>query len=53
MCGSDKEVAEDSVIFNDLMQDFPAMFSEGLGTVKGLVCHLDLVDNMPVRSRPY
>jgi hypothetical protein len=53
MCESVKEVAEDSGTLNNLMQDFPALFLEELGTVKGLVCHLDLVDNTPVRSRPY
>jgi hypothetical protein len=29
------------------------LFSDELGTVKGLVSHLDLVDSTPVRSRPY
>jgi hypothetical protein len=36
-----------------LVRDFPRMFSDQLGTVKGMVCHLDLTDDLPVRSRPY
>jgi transposase InsO family protein len=36
-----------------LLRGFPALFSETLGTVKGMVCHIDLTDSTPVRSRPY
>jgi hypothetical protein len=31
-----------------LMQRFPALFSDKLGTAKGMVCHLELIDNIPV-----
>jgi transposase InsO family protein len=37
----------------DLLRGFPALFSGGLGSVRNMVCHLDLIDNIPVRSRPY
>jgi hypothetical protein len=37
----------------ELLQCFPGLFSDRLGTVKGMVCHLDLSDNIPVRSRRY
>jgi hypothetical protein len=29
------------------MRRFPALFSDKLGTVKGMTCHLDLTDNIP------
>jgi hypothetical protein len=32
---------------------FPDLFSDKLGTTKGMVCHLELMDNIPVRSWPY
>jgi hypothetical protein len=35
------------------MRKFPALFSDKLGTVKGMTCHLDLTDHIPVRSRQY
>jgi hypothetical protein len=53
MCGSLKNVVDDSFSLEDLMHDFPALFSDGLGTVKGMVCHIDLMDTTRVRSRPY
>jgi hypothetical protein len=37
----------------ELLQCFPGLFSDRLGTVKGMVCHLDLSDNITVRSRSY
>jgi hypothetical protein len=37
----------------ELLQCFPGLFSETLGTLKGMVWHLDLSDNIPVRSRHY
>jgi hypothetical protein len=36
-----------------LVSSFSTLFSDQLGTVKGMVCHLDLTDDQPVRSRPY
>jgi hypothetical protein len=38
---------------DQLIQSFPALFSDQLGAVKGMVCRLDLTDDRPVRSRPY
>jgi hypothetical protein len=38
---------------DQLGRDFPKLFSDQLGTVKGMVCQLDLIDDLPVRSRPY
>jgi hypothetical protein len=38
---------------DQLVSAFPDLFSEQLGTVKGMACHLDLTDDIPVRSRPY
>jgi hypothetical protein len=32
---------------------FPKLFSDQLGMVKGMVCRIDLTDDVPVRSRPY
>jgi hypothetical protein len=32
---------------------FPKLFSDQFGTVKEMVCQLDLTDDVPVRSRPY
>jgi hypothetical protein len=36
-----------------LMRGFPSLFSDRLGTVRGMTCHLELSDPTPVRSRPY
>jgi hypothetical protein len=36
-----------------VVEGFPKLFFEKLGTVKGMVCEIDLTDNVPVRSRPY
>lgn len=38
---------------DQLVRGFPNLFSGRLGTVKGMVCELELVDDQPVRSRPY
>jgi hypothetical protein len=38
---------------DQLIQSFPALFSEQLGTVKGMVCNIDLTDDQPVRSPPH
>jgi hypothetical protein len=38
---------------DQLVRSFPSLFSDQLGTVKGMMCNLDLVDDRPVRSRPY
>lgn len=38
---------------DQLVLSFPRLFSNQLGTVKGMVCHLDLTDEVPVRSRQY
>jgi hypothetical protein len=43
----------DSHQLDQLVSAFPDLFSEQLGTVKGMACHLDLTDGIPVRSRPY
>ena len=38
---------------DQLVEEFPELFSEKLGTVKGVLCDIDLTDLVPVRSRPY
>jgi hypothetical protein len=38
---------------DQLVLMFPKLFSDQLGTVKGMVCQLDLTGDVPVRSRPY
>jgi hypothetical protein len=38
---------------DQLTRSFPTLFSDQLGMVKGMVCSLDLIDDRPVRSRPY
>jgi hypothetical protein len=38
---------------DQLVLGFPKLFSDQLGTVKGMVCQLDLTDDVPVCSRPY
>jgi hypothetical protein len=43
----------DSRKLDQLMLDFPKLFFDQLGTVKGMTCQLDLTDDVPVRSRPY
>jgi hypothetical protein len=43
----------DSRKLDQLVLAFPNLFSDRLGTVKGMVCQLDLTDDIPVRSRPY
>jgi hypothetical protein len=46
-------VPDHSTELDELIWSFPALFSNKLGTVKGMVCHIDLTDSTPVRSRPY
>jgi hypothetical protein len=46
-------VSDRSAELDSLLRSFPSLFSDELGTVKDMVCHLDLVDSTPVRSRPY
>jgi hypothetical protein len=43
----------DSRKLDHLVSSFLNLFLERLGTVKGMVCELDHVDDQPVRSRPY
>jgi hypothetical protein len=43
----------DSHELDQLVSAFPNLFSDQLGTVKGMECQLDLTDDIPVRSRPY
>jgi hypothetical protein len=43
----------ESLKLDGLVRSFPKLFSGRLGTVKGMVCELDLPDDRPVRSRPY
>jgi hypothetical protein len=45
-------VPDSSAELDKLIRSFPGLFSDELGTVKGMVCHLDLVDSISVRSRP-
>jgi hypothetical protein len=42
----------DSAEIATLIRSFPALFSDTVGTVKGMVCHLDLSVSIPVHSRP-
>jgi hypothetical protein len=51
LCGSLPDEPQFST-YIDLLISFPALFFDKLGTVKGMVCHLDLSDTVPVRSRP-
>jgi hypothetical protein len=53
LCGSIPGGSDNSAEIAKLMRSFPALFSDRLGTVKQMVCQLDLSDNIPVRSRPY
>ncbi|PNF31069.1 hypothetical protein B7P43_G17391, partial [Cryptotermes secundus] len=53
LCGPSVAGSEEPVDIVELLQEFPGLFSDRLGTVKGMTCHLDLSDNIPVRSRPY
>jgi hypothetical protein len=46
-------IISDSRKLDQLVLDFPKLLSDQLGTVKGMVCQLDLTDDVPVRSRPY
>jgi hypothetical protein len=43
----------DSHKLDQLVLAFPNLFSDQLGMMKGMVCRLDLIDDMPVHSRPY
>jgi hypothetical protein len=42
-----------SAELDELIRSFPALFSDKMGTVKGMVCLIDLTDSTQVRSRPY
>jgi hypothetical protein len=53
LCGSLPDESLHSADITALIRSFPALFSDKLGTVKGMVCHIDLSDTIPVRSRPY
>jgi hypothetical protein len=53
VCGSLIAISSESVELEKLMSNFPGLFSEQLGTVKGMVCQIELSDPTPVRSRPY
>jgi hypothetical protein len=53
LCGSVSAESSGSAELRELIRSFPALFSDQLGTVKGMTCHLDLSDTIPVRSRPY
>jgi hypothetical protein len=53
LCGSLQAGLEEPVDTAKPVCDFPALFSDKLGTVKGMVCHQDLTDTVPVRSKPY
>ena len=52
ICG---EVAQpgDLVTFAYLVEGFPDLFADRLGTVKGRMCNIELTDNVSVRSPPY
>ena len=52
ICG---EVAQPGDLGNygHLVDEFPELFADRLGTVKGRMCHIELTDNLPVRSPPY
>jgi hypothetical protein len=38
---------------DQVVSEFPILFSAKLGTVKGMICDIDLSDDIRVRSRPY
>jgi hypothetical protein len=50
VCPCLPEVPDNSVELNELMWGLSALFSNKLGTAKGTVCHLDLMDSTPVWS---
>ena len=52
ICG---EVAQpgDLGTFAHLVDEFPDLFADRLGTVKGRMCNIELTDNVSVRSPPY
>jgi hypothetical protein len=47
------DVPDNSVEFDELIQRLPVLFFHKLGTVKGMVCHLDVTDSTSVCSLPY
>jgi hypothetical protein len=53
LCGSLSSGSDNTAELAGLIRSFPALFSDKFGTVKGMVCHLDLSDSTPVRWRPY
>jgi hypothetical protein len=38
---------------DQVVSEIPILFSDKLGTVKGMICDIDLSDDIHVRSRPY
>jgi hypothetical protein len=53
ICPCFPDVHDNSAKLSELIRSFPAIFSDKLGTVKGMVCHLDLSDSTPVLWRPH
>jgi hypothetical protein len=53
MCPCLPDLRDNSTKFDELIRSFSALFSDKLGTVKGMVCLLDVTESTSVRSRPY
>jgi hypothetical protein len=53
LCGSLPDESLYSAEITVLIKSFPALFSDKLSTLKAMVCHIDLSDTTPVRSKPY
>jgi hypothetical protein len=53
VCGSVSQGSEQMPDVANLIRKFPALFSDQLGTVKGMTCRLEVTDTIPVRWRPY
>jgi hypothetical protein len=49
LCGLLLAESGNSPEIDRLLRSSPALFSDTLGTVKGMVCHLDLTDSILVR----
>ena len=47
ICSCLPGVPDDRAKLDELIRGFPALFSDKLGTVRGMVCHLDLTDSTP------
>jgi hypothetical protein len=43
----------ESSLREEIIRDYPMLFSGELGTAKGMQYEIDLIDTQPVRSRPY